>query len=293
MPEPRTSIVVPTLHDASLAATLRAVAAEIGPRTDVELIVAGLDRDENHRAVKAVRFVDTGERVYPGAARNAGAAEAQGRNLVFVDSDCLPQAGWLAALEAALAREPCGVGGAVAFEPDGYWSEADNVALFHEFLATRPPARRRYLASLNFAIDRTLFERHGGFDPTLRSAEDLDLTARLDRAGVPLYFEPRAVVRHRPSRRTAGGVWRHHFTYGANSARVRLRYPDVLAAPSILRSRALMAILSPTIATLTTARIFLREPGTLPYLRTAPAVFLTKLAWCWSVAASRRPGMPR
>jgi GT2 family glycosyltransferase len=285
-----TSIVIPMLHNDSLPATLAAVAAEVGERADVEVIVAGLDRDGLHRALPSARFVSTEQQVYPGAARNAGAAVATGRRLVFVDADCLPLSGWLGALEAHLKREPCAVGGGVAFDDDGYWSRTDNVALFHEFLTIRPPGRRRYLASLNFAIDRDLFDRHGGFDPALRSAEDLDLTARLDRAGVPLYFEPSAVVRHRPSRRRALDVWRHHFTYGANSARVRRRHPGVLSAPFVLRSRALMALLGPAIAAITTARIFLVEPGTRRYWRTAPGVYLAKLAWCWSVAARGTAG---
>jgi hypothetical protein len=46
-----------------------------------------------------------------------------------------------------------------------------------------------------------------------------------------------------------------------------------------------MALLGPTIAALTTARIFLLEPGTRAEWPTAPGVFLAKLAWCWSVAA--------
>jgi len=280
----RTSIVVPTLESPGLPGTLEALRREVGRRSDVELIVAGLDAAGRHRAVAGVRYAETDGPKYPGAARNAGAAVAAGARLLFVDADCVPLPGWLARMEARLDGEPCAVGGGVRFAPEPYWSRADNVALFHEFLASRPPSRRRYLASLNFGVDRALFERVGGFDGALRSAEDLDLTVRLWRAGVPLYFEPEAAVEHRPARRDWRGLWRHHFVYGANSARVRLRHPDALSAPALLSSRAAMAALGPAIALWATGRIFLLEgvpPADWP---TAPGVFLAKLAWCWSVA---------
>jgi GT2 family glycosyltransferase len=281
---PRTSIVVPTLESPSLPSTLEALIGEVGRRSDVELIVAGLDVAGRHRAFPGVRYVQTDGPKYPGAARNAGAAGARGTRLLFVDADCVPLPGWLARMEARLAREPCAVGGGVRFAPEPYWSRVDNVALFHEFLDSRPPSRRRYLASLNFGVDRALFERAGGFDGALRSAEDLDLTVRLWRAGVPLYFEPEAAVLHRPARRSWRGLWRHHFVYGANSARVRLRHADALAAPALLRSRTAMAALGPAIALWTTGRIFLLEGVPRADWPTAPGVFLAKLAWCWSVA---------
>jgi GT2 family glycosyltransferase len=284
MAEIFTSIVVPTLHSASLPATLTALAEQIGARTDVEIVVAGLDRDGHASRVPWVHFVSTERAVYPGAARNVGVGAARGERILFVDADCLPRPGWLEAMEVRLDGERCAVGGSVLLDARDYWSRVDNVALFHEFGPGWSPARRAYLASLNFAIHRSTFLEHHGFDGQLRSAEDLDFTVRLRRAGVPLYFEPAAIVEHRPSRRSALGVWRHHFTYGVNSARVRRRHPDALHAPFILRSRALMALLSPAIAGATTARIFLREPGVLPYWPTAPGVLLAKLAWCWSVA---------
>jgi hypothetical protein len=284
----RTTVIVPTLDSPTLDGTLLALGSEIGQRADVEVIVAGLDRAGLRAAWPNARYAPTEEPVFPGAARNHGARIALGDVLIFLDADCHPAPGWLGALELCLAAEPCAVSGGVAFEPEGYWRRVDNVALFHEFLAVLPRGRRRFLPSLTFGIRRDIFERVGGFDPGLRSAEDLDLTARLTRGGVPLYFEPAAVVVHRPAgRASAGAVWRRHLIYGANSALVRRRYLDVFAAPAILGSPTLMLVLAVPIAIVTTLGIFLREPATRRYIAHAPGVCLAKLGWCMSVARRR------
>lgn len=279
-----TSIVIPTLESPTLGDTLAAVEAEIAMRDDVEIIVAGRDLARFRSGHDDARYVETERPVFPGAARNHGAARARGRRLLFTDSDCLPRSGWLARMEAALDRRAPVVGGGVAFGEEGYWSRADNVALLHEYVSRRPAGFRPYLASLNFGIQRSLFERAGGFDASLRSAEDLDLTVRLARDGARLYFEPEATVTHRPRRTGVGDLWRHHFTYGVNSARVRQRHADVFLPPPFLASRAAMLVLSPAIALATTARIFLGERAVIDDWPTAPAVFLAKMAWCLSVA---------
>ena len=286
------SIIIPTLNTLRLNEALTGVMAEIGNRTDIEVIVAGLDHVAARRGFDSVRYVSSTRPVYPGEARNLGAAIAMGEHLLFLDADCVPRTGWLSAMERAFADGADVIGGAVNFDPEGYWTRADNASLLHEFLPGWPRTSRRYLASLNLGITHDAFSAVGGFDGALRSAEDLDLTSRLSRRGYRMLFEPNAVVAHHPARTGPIDLWRHHFTYGANSARVRLRHPDVLSAPRLLHWPLALAVLAPIVALAATLRIILMEPPARAYWSSAPGIFLAKLAWCLSavrgVLESRR-----
>ena len=68
---------------------------------------------------------------------------------------------------------------------------------------------------------------------------------------------------------------------------IRMRHRDVLAAPVILRSGVLLIVLAPLVALLNTTRIFVRDRALWKYLHVFPAVYLTKLAWCWGAARPR------
>ena len=276
------SIIIPTLNTTRLDEAIEGVLADARGRDDVEVIVAGLDRFDRRLGFDSVRFISSGSPVYPGAARNLGASIARGQLLVFLDADCVPRPGWLNALERAFSRGADVVGGSVSFDPEGYWTRADNAGLLHEFLPEWPRASRKYLASLNFAIRSKVFAAVSGFDGDLRSAEDLDLTSRLSKQGFNMVFEPDAVVAHHPSRTGPVDIWRHHFTYGANSAKVRLRHPDNLSAPWLLRWPLLLAVVAPVVALATTLRIICMEPPARIYWSSMPGIYLAKLAWCLS-----------
>jgi GT2 family glycosyltransferase len=71
----------------------------------------------------------------------------------------------------------------------------------------------------NFAIDRALIERLGGFDEALgagsptRGGEDLDAFVRVLRAGLSIVYEPSAIVWH-VHRATLEELREHMYGYG-------------------------------------------------------------------------------
>ena len=138
------------------------------------------------------------------AARNAGAAAADGEILAFTDDDCEPDCEWL----ARLAR----------IYQDGRFAAAGGPNL-------PPPARNRaeavvraapgapshvmlddeeaeHLPGCNLSVTRAAFDAVGGFDPRFHTAgDDVDFCWRLRDAGYRLGFAPGAFVWHwrRPS----------------------------------------------------------------------------------------------
>ena len=192
------SVVIPTCgRAAKLRECLRRVTAQMGQMGqmgqpgDYEVIVS--DDGRVGRSVAAgfegVEWT-RGPRRGPAANRNCGARMASGDWLVFVDDDCLPEHGWLAAYEAAAevgvdvmeGRTECPMEDRFGFDQivenlDGgaYWS-------------------------CNLAVRREKFEELGGFDEdfTEPCAEDMEFAWRM--RGLKSVFVEKATVMH-PARR--------------------------------------------------------------------------------------------
>jgi len=287
----RISIVIPNLQSPIIDETLRSIRNQSFDLSQVEVIVVGRDRYGLVREDGLVRFLDTGHPVAPAVARNLGLSQASGEIVVFTDSDCIAAQDWLANLMAAYHAEPdrTVVGGAVAFDAHNYWTLADNISTFYRFLPSREPGERLHLPSLNFSAHRQVLQAVGGFDERYPqpTGEDTDLSLRLRQAGHSVYFEPGAVVYHHPPRQSLSALLRHAWNFGRYTPRMRPEYGDLLNWPAFLRQPALVLALSPLLAAGVTTRIFVEDAELRRYWRTAPAIFLAKLAWCAGAAQQR------
>jgi len=78
---------------------------------------------------------------------------------------------------------------------------------------------------------RSVFLENGGFDPTLHTVEDVDLSFRLAGQGYRLIFIPAAVVYHRHPDSVLAYA-RRKYTYGYWRTRLYRRYPHKMARDS-------------------------------------------------------------
>jgi hypothetical protein len=93
--------------------------------------------------------------------KNAGAAEIQGDLLVFLDSDVIPEPGWLGNLLRPFADESVGVvAGNSYLEPRGFYGKTFALAWFFPLRATdaRVEPARKFFAN-NVAFRRHIFAR--------------------------------------------------------------------------------------------------------------------------------------
>ncbi len=286
----RVAVVIPNLDsptvDRAVDSVLR-IAREAQDLSAVlhEIVVVGRDRPGRLAGRSDVRLEETGP-LMPGAARNIGVERSAGDVVLFLDADCEVAPGWL---RAHVRRQCAGhavVGGAVAWDTDNYWTLADNIAMFHAFAAHVPAGERPYLPTLNLSVSRAAIDSVGGMNPGLRCGEDLDWTIRLAEAGYPPFFEPRAVVWHRPPRSTPQGLLAHHYRTGRWMPAVRRRYPDVFGRPIWLRDRRALAVFGPAMAAGATLRIMRPGGAGWRHPSTLPAILLAKAAW---VAGALQP----
>jgi glycosyltransferase involved in cell wall biosynthesis len=186
-----------------------------------ELVVADNGSTDGSRAVVAayaardarVRLVDAGAVPGPAHARNAGAAAARGRALAFCDADDVVGPRWVGAMAASL-RDHEFVTGPLELEalnPDWLAGARGSTgtaaaAVFEESFP--------FASSCNLGIRAARFAALHGFDEHRTVGEDIELSLRLHRLGVPLEFVPDAIVHYR-LRPTLGATYRQARSYGA------------------------------------------------------------------------------
>jgi len=188
----------------------------------------------------AVKVLTSPERMFPGAARNAGAREARGRYLAFIDADAMPEPPWLDRLYRLTTGDEgiSACGGAITnANPELFASRVLHWVEFSSFLKGLKSGSKPFLSSSNLLVSKEKFNRTGGFSENYRMAEDLLFSARLKEG---LHFEGSVGVSHLHRTRWAG-VHRHLRSLGFWSG--RLRSGGVLSGSWFSRSRGACLLL--------------------------------------------------
>ena len=223
----RHSVIIPTYgRPDTLRLCLEACAALDYDVDAFEVIVVDDGNHEDTRQVvdefgQHLRVFYIAQIMRSGAAsaRNAGATQAQGTYIDFVDDDCAPEPGWLRGLDEIFRQEQgtVAVGGRIvnSFGDNVYAIASQNVVDFLYEWYNADPKAGGFFASNNFSCPRDAFWQIGGFDESFprAAAEDRDFCDRWTEHGWRLVYAPNAVVRHR-HRLTFASFLRQHFGYG-------------------------------------------------------------------------------
>lgn len=235
---PECSIIVLAWHlTTELLDSLASIAAsQDAPPFEVVLVLNGaLDgvRDAVRDNVSGATIVDLAYNAGFGGGCNAGAAEARGTHVVFLNDDTVVDALWLRRLRDSVGQptesgRPVGAVVGVLLNVDGTVQEAGSRMLagrgtvqlgagrtVDEARAAGLLVRRAvdYGAGAALLVVGELFRRLGGFDPMYEPAyyEDVDLQFRIKSAGYEVIFEPTAIVTHIGGASTSSSSTAHLF----------------------------------------------------------------------------------
>jgi glycosyltransferase involved in cell wall biosynthesis len=218
--KPVASVVIPCRnHSRELGHCLRTLVTQ---RLDGGFEVIVIDSAADAKVVTVVkqhptvRIARSTEGLLPGQARNLGARHARGTYLAFLDADCIPEPGWLAAAVAALKVGARIVGGPVLHgNPWHPVAVIDNLMQFSDMSPGRPQGIAKLLPSCNMAVARVDFEQLGGFPPVLLPAgEDVLFCNQAERHwGRQSLYVPGMRVRHF-GRTGLRQLWGHQELFG-------------------------------------------------------------------------------
>jgi GT2 family glycosyltransferase len=288
--KPAVAVVIPSLNSPIIDRVLASVLGQEQVERVEAIFVIGQDAPGLLQPDKRVHFIETERPILAAAARNRGIEASTAELILFLDSDCIAQPGWLAEHIAAHEAGHAVVSGSVLPQGHNYWHLSYNLTLFHELLSTNTPEEKDFLATLNLSVGRLVIEQVGMMNEAINRVEDVDWTTRMRKAGIQPFFWPKAAVYHDHSRQTLKSVWRDCALSGFHMRQVRLTHSGWLQGPTLLRYRFLVLLLSPLIAAWATLRILLKRTSILrQFIGTIPAIYLTKIAWCWGAS---RPGPP-
>jgi|GEM_PF-2687882 len=222
---PHVSFIIPCFNERHyVASCLASVSQQQADPASFETIVVDNGSLDGTRELAASLGAKVLVNERPGAAasRNLGAHVARGALLAFVDADCLLDPTWLPTLSGHFASRQVAAAAAPAVPvAEGMtWVEEAWSRVFVN-LARRSRGgvtSVSNLASSNLLIVKSHFDAVGGFDETLLSCEDYDLSQRLLQHGTLLLDENISVAHLRESK-TVQELFRREIARGRFSLR--------------------------------------------------------------------------
>lgn len=203
----KVSVVIPVFNDhGSLERCLRGLEQQSLPLDEFEVIIVDNGSSEPvHVAYAGHHRIEVETRPGSYAARNKGITVAGAPIIAFTDADCIPSPGWLEAALTFFAEHPeiASIGGSVQVFPEDplHRTPIEVYEAEHGFPQEVYVGKRRFAATANLFVRRTVFDGVGTFSSDLRSGGDVEFGNRSIDAGYPMRYVEAAMVRH-PARRS-------------------------------------------------------------------------------------------
>lgn len=288
------SVVIPAFNAAAhIERLMTSLFAQTYPRDAYEIILVddGSRDDTAERAERLLATWDGAGRVIrksnggPASARNAGLRASTADVIAFIDSDCVADPDWLAAVVPTLANGAAGVGGPLRnVSPPGWVSEYLDACQF--FRQRTRNGVVDYLLTANAAFRREALARVSGFDERRGVwAEDADLSFRLKQEGYALLLAPSGGVTHFGSPGSVKSLCRELYRYGFGAAVLSRNWRNGRTPATEFVRHGGAAALAPLLAFRLRRRVGLGRA--MSYW---PLITLEHLSFCWGLCMATMRG---
>lgn len=228
--KPTVSVLVPAHNEARYVSNCIASVLNTGwPREKLEILV--IDHGSTDSTAKLARaagadilHVSTGR---IGAIRNVGLAAAKSEIVAYVDADCTVPPTWLETAVTLLEADTRigAVGGPCLSPAKGTWVER---SLAPSEVDPGLVRLVKTLATSSFITRPSLLRAAGGFDETLNSGEDDDMSNRILSMGFGLVLASDCHIVHHGYPQTWWSVLKKEVWHGSHHVEVRTRFDITL-----------------------------------------------------------------
>ncbi len=210
---PAISVIIPALNEEKyIECSLEGLARQ--SFKDFETIVVdGGSKDRTREIARRHAKVIMERRRGVSRARNAGAARARGGILVFIDADTRPSSMLLAAYRRALDgwNSVAATGPILPLEKTSRRLRLGFRLVSVLLVRTSILIGRPSIVGSNFAVKKAVFDKVGGFNCSLMTYEDWDLSNRLKKVGKITYASD--ALAYASARRILAWGTLRYFTY--------------------------------------------------------------------------------
>lgn len=203
---PRVSVIIPVRDPTrDLIDCLNSVNHLDYPADKLEILLVedGLPNPDLDLSGFKLKHIHLAESRGAGTARNAGAKEASGDILAFLDADCIAGKRWLKELIPFFQIDGLGAAGGLV---EGYYQKsaldryegaASSLNMGTRILMEGKTSSVLYVPTCNMLVRREVFESVGGFKDDMRVGEDVDFCWRMREKGYALLYVPAGKVAHK------------------------------------------------------------------------------------------------
>lgn len=215
---PYVTFVIPTRNEESnIEECLEGILGQDYPRDRYEIIVAdghSVDRTQDIAKSHGARVI-VNDKIIQSAARNLAASNAKGELLTFIDADVILGKEWLKqALEELRRPNVAAVGNFPGVKDDSTWTEKVWFFYYQSKFTKDKCVSAAWLDSASMVFKKDIFFKIGGFDESMKYAEDVDLGLRTSRNGYLLIFNPHLKSIHSGYEKSISGFIMKQFTGG-------------------------------------------------------------------------------